>query len=71
VSPAEKIGVSLEELARRLESAGVVTSNPFLIRVAMVDSDLEMTVFPDGRAIVKGTEDPAAARAIYSRYVGV
>ena len=70
ISPPEKTGLSLPELANRLESAGVVTSNPFLVRVAVAESDLEVTVFPDGRAIVKGTEDPAAARAIYSRYVG-
>lgn len=70
ISPAEKTQLSLKELAERLESAGVVTSNPFLVRVAMADSDLEMTLFPDGRAIVKGTEDPAVARAAYSRYVG-
>ncbi len=70
ISPPEKTRLSLPELAKRLESAGVVTSNPFLVRVAVAESELEVTVFPDGRAIVKGTEDPAAARAIYSRYVG-
>lgn len=71
ISPAEKISVSLEDLARRLDSTGTVTSNPFLIRVAIRDSELEMTVFPDGRAIVKGTEDPVEARAAYSRYIGI
>ena len=71
ISPAEKISLSLEELATRLDSSGTVTSNPFLIRVDLADSALEMTVFPDGRAIVKGTEDPAEARAAYSRYVGI
>jgi molybdopterin-synthase adenylyltransferase len=40
------------------------------VRVAVADPELEMTVFPDGRAIIKGTEDPAVARAAYSRYVG-
>ena len=30
----------------------------------------EITVFPDGRAIVKGTTDPAVARSLYSRYIG-
>lgn len=70
VTPAEKTVLSLEELALRLESAGSVTSNPFLVRVAVEASAMEVTVFPDGRAIVKGTEDPAAARAIYSRYIG-
>lgn len=70
VAPAEKLQLSVAELATRLESAGTVTSNPFLVRVAVRDSPLELTVFPDGRAIVKGTEDPGTARAVYSRYVG-
>jgi adenylyltransferase/sulfurtransferase len=30
----------------------------------------ELTVFADGRAIVKGTDDPAMARKIYAQYVG-
>ena len=30
----------------------------------------ELTLFKDGRAIVKGTGDPAVARALYARYVG-
>ena len=70
VSPAEKTQVSLEELGRKLASIGRVTSNPFLVRIAVADSELELTVFSDGRAIVKGTEDPSVARAAYSRYVG-
>jgi molybdopterin/thiamine biosynthesis adenylyltransferase len=70
VSPPEKLSLSLEELGQRLATAGTVTSNPFLVRVALRDSDLELTVFPDGRAIVKGTEDPAVSRSVYARYVG-
>lgn len=70
VTPVEKLQLSPAALASRLESAGSVTSNPFLVRVALSDSELEMTVFPDGRAIVKGTEEPAVARAAYSRYIG-
>jgi adenylyltransferase/sulfurtransferase len=30
----------------------------------------EMTLFPDGRAIIKGTTDTAIARSFYARYVG-
>jgi molybdopterin-synthase adenylyltransferase len=29
-----------------------------------------MTIFPDGRAIVKGTQDIGLARSLYARYVG-
>ena len=70
VSPSGKLGVSLEELSHRLESAGSVTSNPFLIRVVLEESAVEISVFPDGRAIIRGTEDPAVAKAVYSRYIG-
>lgn len=70
VAPSQKTTLSLKELAGRLASSGTVTSNPFLVRVNLFDADLELTVFPDGRAIVKGTEDRAVARAAYSRYVG-
>jgi adenylyltransferase/sulfurtransferase len=30
----------------------------------------EMTVFPDGRAIIKGTNDTGVARSLYARYIG-
>ena len=30
----------------------------------------EMTVFPDGRAIIKGTSDAGIARSLYAKYVG-
>jgi hypothetical protein len=29
-----------------------------------------MTVFADGRVILKGTRDPAVARSLYARYIG-
>ena len=29
-----------------------------------------ITIFPDGRAIIRGTDDPAVARSLYARYVG-
>ena len=78
VSPAEKLQIPLPELALRLKTAGHVTSNSFLVRVAIHQAETadttgrptEITVFPDGRAIIKGTEDPAVARSLYSRYIG-
>jgi adenylyltransferase/sulfurtransferase len=45
-----------------------VRANEFLL-VFSVDL-FELTVFPDGRAIVKGTRDPAVARSVYAKYIG-
>jgi molybdopterin-synthase adenylyltransferase len=62
--------LDLDELGRRISkvSAGNVHHNEFLLRFRV--SSYEMTVFADGRAIVKGTKDPAVARSLYARYVG-
>jgi molybdopterin-synthase adenylyltransferase len=62
--------LNLGELGRRIlkASAHNVQHNEFLLRFRV--STYEMTVFADGRAIVKGTKDPAVARSLYARYVG-
>jgi len=61
--------VDLADLARRLAPLANVRANDFAVR-ASIDS-YELTVFPDGRAIIKGTTDPAVARSLYARYVGM
>jgi molybdopterin/thiamine biosynthesis adenylyltransferase len=62
--------LDLDELGRRIvkASADNVHHNEFLLRFRV--ATYEMTVFADGRAIVKGTKDPAVARSLYARYVG-
>jgi hypothetical protein len=45
-----------------------VRQNDFLLRFRI--APYEMTVFADGRAILKGTRDPAVARSLYARYIG-
>ena len=60
--------VSLEHLARQLEGVGQLRRNPFLLRLKV--DQYELTVFPDGRAIVGGTNDVATARSLYAKYIG-
>jgi adenylyltransferase/sulfurtransferase len=60
--------IDLEELRARLEPLGEVRSSEFALRFLV--PPYELTVFPDGRAIVKGTSDPGVARSLYARYVG-
>ncbi len=55
-------------LARSLAPLGTVRSNEFALRFFV--EPYEMTIFPDGRAIIKGTQDVAVARSLYARYVG-
>ena len=58
----------LDELARRLEGIGPIVCNPFLLRLSV--EPYEIAIFPDGRAIIRGTSDPAIARTVYAKYVG-
>ena len=60
--------IDLLELRSRLEPLGEVKANEFALR--FFPAPYEMTVFPDGRAIVKGTSDTGIARSLYARYVG-
>lgn len=60
--------LNLQELAGRLAGLGTVRANEFALRFH--DGEHEVTVFPDGRAIIKGTTDPGIARSVYSRYLG-
>lgn len=60
--------LDLMELKTRLEPLGEVRANEFVLR--FIAPPYEMTVFPDGRAIVKGTSDTGLARSLYARYLG-
>jgi adenylyltransferase/sulfurtransferase len=61
--------LDLGALQQRLShTVSDVRHNDFLLRFGV--APYEMTVFSDGRAIVKGTTDPAVARSLYARYVG-
>ncbi len=60
--------IDLEDLARRLSPLGRLERNRFLLR-AVIDN-YQLTVFADGRAIISGTYDLAAAKSLYARYVG-
>ena len=64
------VTLDLAALGKRLETAGDVMVSRFLMRFTDAATRHELTVFPDGRAIIKGTTEPREARAIYDRYVG-
>jgi adenylyltransferase/sulfurtransferase len=61
--------ISFRDLSERLGSAGQVEFNEYMLRFRV--NSYELTVFPDGRTIVKGTTDEAKARTLYARYIGV
>src|SRR5437870_1035878 len=60
--------IDFSDLSARLKPHGAVRHNDFVLK--FWHNPYEMTLFPDGRAIIKGTTDTALARSLYARYVG-
>ena len=60
--------VDLAQMSELLKPHGVVRHNDFVLK--FWHEPYEMTLFPDGRAIIKGTTDKTIARSLYARYVG-
>lgn len=60
--------VDFGEMNERLKPHGTVRHNDFVLK--FWHDPYEMTLFPDGRAIIKGTTDTGVARSLYARFVG-
>lgn len=60
--------IDFAEMQQRLEAHGLVRHNEFVLKFWR--EPYEMTLFPDGRAIIKGTTDTGVARSLYARFVG-
>ena len=59
---------NLNDLATRLKPLGKVEQNAFLVRFHI--DEFSITAFPDGRAIISGTEEIPVARKLYAQYLG-
>jgi adenylyltransferase/sulfurtransferase len=60
--------IDFAEIRQRLEPHGTVRHNEFVLKFWY--QPYELTLFPDGRAIIKGTTDTAIARSLYARFIG-
>ncbi|HJX84231.1 MAG TPA: ThiF family adenylyltransferase, partial [Candidatus Angelobacter sp.] len=60
--------VDFSAMSARLLPHGPVKHNDFVLKFWR--EPYEITLFSDGRAIIKGTTDTAIARSLYARYVG-
>jgi adenylyltransferase/sulfurtransferase len=69
ISVRREARVSFPQLAERLRPVGQVSFNDYMLRFRV--NSYELTVFPDGRTIVKGCTDPGLARTLYAKYIGL
>lgn len=68
VSVSGDSALNLRRLAEALRPLGTVRYNDYLLKAEIEGHSL--TVFPDARAIIGGTDDPDVARTLYARYIG-
>lgn len=68
ISPASEGEISLERLAERLKKTVEVKLSS--VHLVFKTQDMEITIFKDGRGIVKGTDDTLKAKSLYAKYVG-
>lgn len=63
--------LNLDAIAERL-GGDAIGRNEFMLRIGVreQDSDFEISVFRDGRAIIKGTDDTKLARKLYAKFIG-
>jgi adenylyltransferase/sulfurtransferase len=67
--PQTKGEIDFKAMQDKLTRLGEVSYNQFLLRFAY--KDISITLFPDGRAIIKGVTDEGEAKSVYSEYIGL
>jgi molybdopterin-synthase adenylyltransferase len=70
IAPVRPIKLELPMIAERLKPYGLVEISPFLLRFQANDT-IKLVLFPDGRTLVQGTDDPAEAKKYFNQYFGM
>ena len=68
ITPADPKELSLNIIGEKLEKLGTVKCSDFIM--LFKNDETEISLFRDGRAIIKGTDNEMVARTIYARYIG-
>ena len=69
VVPSRPVKADFHALAEKLKSAGTVRFNEFTLTFA--DTQYEITLFLDGRAIIKNAINLNNAKSVYTEYIGL
>lgn len=69
ITPAQSITLDLDAMESRLAPLGTIEKNKFLLRFQA--GEFRLVIFPDGRTLVQGTNDPSLARTLYAKFIGM
>jgi len=76
ISQGTAMKIDFDRIAANLKNVGKATYNKFMLKCPIIEGEAErrkeyeLTLFADGRAILKGTNDASTAKTLYSKYVG-
>ncbi|MBD3917652.1 ThiF family adenylyltransferase [Paenibacillus sp. PR3] len=70
ITPPQPLQSPLSQIASRLSHIGQIESTRYLMRISLADRECTFILFPDGRALIQGTDDPVAAQRIYNDLIG-
>jgi len=70
IVPRRESNIKLEQMTHRLDKIGEVKCNEYVLIFKDSETNYEITLFRDGRAIIKGTRDTDRAKSVYSRFIG-
>lgn len=68
ISPSQPTQIDFKTLSERLKGSGEVKFNDYLLRFRA--GEFELTIFQDGRSIIRGTDEMTIARSLYAKYIG-
>lgn len=69
VNPAKIGNIDFLALSEKLSPLGEVKYNPYILNFTI--GKMEITLFKDGRAIIKNVKDENVAKSVYSEYIGL
>lgn len=70
ITPPQPLQTPLTQIARGLSHTGQIELTRYLMRITLADRECTFILFPDGRALVQGTDDPVTAQQIYNDLIG-
>ena len=66
--PPQETEIDYKQIKDRLDGSVEISENQYMLRLSL--SDCDITLFKDGRSIIRGVSDPLSAQNLYATYIG-
>lgn len=66
--PPQETEIDYQKIKDRLDGSVEISENQYMLRLSL--SDCDITLFRDGRSIIRGVSDSLSAQNLYATYIG-